>query len=106
MNNKKTEKRRMEQNIICEWNIHKDIYIKASGEHNVKWIMIAWTWLKNIHDDYPTDILQLDLARFPLMVDEKNKIKPDLKKLNNPFWTLDNPYPINSLSNDEGLFEF
>jgi hypothetical protein len=91
---------------MMEWNIHKDIYEKACGNHNMQWFMKAWPWLKNIHEEYPTDILQLDLARFPLMLDDKGKIKKDLKKINNPFWTPDNPYPINSIAADDGVLEF
>jgi hypothetical protein len=88
------------------FNIHKDIYTKAHGEHNAPWLLKAITWLQNIHNAYPTDILQLDLARFPLLLDEKDNVREDRKNPTSSYWSPNNPYPINSLTNDDAIFEF
>jgi len=92
--------------LISEWDIHKDIYIKASGDHNLPWFLKVWQWIYNIHKEYKHDILQVDLARVCLLFDERGKLIKERKLVNCPFWTGENPYPINSLTDNNSIIEF
>jgi hypothetical protein len=88
----------MLHNGISSWSVHKDIYEKANGENSAQVFIGAWPWLKNIHTSYPSDVLQLNTIKFPLL--EKHR------KASDPFWTSTNPHPINSIQDDRGIIEF
>lgn len=91
---------------MLSFKVHDDVYKKAHGDYNVPYIIQAWDWLNNIHKSYENDILQIDLSRFPLLLNKKGRIRQDRKRVSDPFWTKDNPYPINSLTSDESIYEF
>jgi hypothetical protein len=58
--------------------------------------------IKNIHKQFPTDIIHADLMRMELLFEDgkinKTRINPE-----NPFWSPENPFPINSIANDDEI---
>lgn len=59
--------------------------------------------LKNVHQQYPTDIIHLDFDRMGFLFDEKQNIRKELVNPEHSFWSTQNPFPINSIGNDDEI---
>lgn len=83
---------------VEKWNIH----VKAEQFSQI--FVELWPLLERIHQDYPKDIFYIDISRLHHFFDPQTKrLNPKRVYNQDPFWTPDNPFPINSISSDEEI---
>lgn len=59
--------------------------------------------IKNLHKQFETDIIHIDLERVELLFNEQRNIIRELVNPENPCWHPENPFPINCIANDEEI---
>lgn len=86
------------QGSVEKWNVH------FKCQEFSQLFIELWPLLQKLNSQYPTDITYIDFSRIQHCFDPNSK-RLDPKKVNNqhPFWTEDNPFPINSISSDEEI---
>ena len=78
-----------------KWNIH----LKAEPVSKV--LIDLWPLIKHLHKEYPKDIIYVDFSRVHHFYDPVEKtIKASRVNNQDPFWTKENPFPLNCISND------
>lgn len=79
------------------WAVHPNC-----SQYVAEWLLRLLPFIKQIHKTYHETIF-VDLTRVALLFDEKLEPLKERWDSDNPFWTVDNPLPINSIGDDQDL---
>lgn len=81
------------------WYVHPGCDRKAAS-----WLMKMFNTIKTLHEKFK-ETVYIDLNRVHLLYDEKGEILKERWDEQSPFWTQENPLPINVIQNDNELLE-
>jgi len=87
----------LENREMENWAVHPDC-----PQHVAEWLLRLLPFIKQIDNAYHETIF-VDLTRVNLLFDDKMEPLKERWDSENPFWSLENPLPINSIGDDQEL---
>jgi len=79
------------------WSVHPDCDIETAA-----WVMRLKPFIMSINQKYP-ETIYVDLSRISTLFDENNRPIQERWNSDDPFWTKDNPLPINVIGDDNEM---
>jgi len=80
-----------------QWSVHPDCDIEIAG-----WVMRLKPFIMSINEKYP-ETIYVDLSRIHTLFDDKKRPIQERWNSDHPFWTAENPLPLNVIADDSEM---